>query len=327
MTPSSYQPPRTCRWTSNSEPRLLNGRHNPNCDNTTCRGCQECPERHCTVCNREHVTVDGRGTDQTCGPCLTTIRDNLREITTLTEHLLDEAINKGVNSDAADLAGPAIRTYEGIEAFEYRRMSYLMGRIPQLEQDDQHPLWILGTWETVVREHLNQPANPADRITLPDARDYLDRQLFTIAHDPNFPVDELADDLKDCRNHLENVLHEGTRTETGAACPACGGANLVKDYGQDPDDEIRWRCPRNSCGQWWSDPDYRVKVQATYIRHATALTASQIHDVYRIKPGTLRQWANRGTVTRRGKNASGQQLYDVATALAARDQSLQPESA
>lgn len=308
-----------CRWISTTEPRALRNRHLTDCENNTCRGCQPCPERHCQICGTEHVTVDTRGTDQTCGLCIHATRDNLKAITRLSEHLLDEAVNKGVNSEAAALAGPSIHTLEGIEAFEYRRMSYLMGRIPQLEQDDQHPLWILGTWEMVTREHLQQEAKPGQRITLIDARDYLADQLTRLAHDPEFPFDELARDLARCVSHLEDVLHDGERTETGAACPACGQANLIKDYGQTADDEIRWRCPRRNCSQWWSDKDYRAKVDATYVRHATRLTASQMHDVYRIKPGTLRKWASEGSVKKHGKTQSGQQLYDVADALKARD--------
>ena len=48
-------------------------------------------------------------------------------------------------------------------------------------------------------------------------------------------------------------------------------------------------------------------------------TAGQMQLKYRIKPGSLRQWANRGKVRKRGRDESGRMLYDVADALALRD--------
>lgn len=208
-----------CRFVSTSEPRQLRNRHLPDCENTTCRGCQPCPENHCSQCRHAHIPTS----QKTCGLCIHGVRDNLKAVTRLSEKLLDEAMNKGVNSEAAALAGPAIKTLEGIEAFEYRRMSFLMGRIPQLEQDDRHPLWILGSWEMIIRQHLSQEAKPGQRVTLLDARDYIDTQLHVLAHDPHFPFDELMQDLWRCARHLENVLRDGVREErTQVPCLDCG---------------------------------------------------------------------------------------------------------
>jgi hypothetical protein len=39
-----------------------------------------------------------------------------------------------------------------------------------------------------------------------------------------------------------------------------------------------------------------------------------MHEVYEIKPSTLRTWADRNTGLKRGKNVRGQQTYDVAIA-------------
>lgn len=58
-----------CRWDRATKTRLLLT-HQPDCESAACLGCQPCPERHCQVCKRQHVTLVGRGTDQTCATCL-----------------------------------------------------------------------------------------------------------------------------------------------------------------------------------------------------------------------------------------------------------------
>lgn len=308
--------PRDGRRQRRNSTRLLRT-HQPHCEQSTCPGCAPCPERHCRVCTHTHVTVDGRGTDHTCGTCLATTRTNLEQIWNHSARLLGETIRRGINSQAATLAGPI----GNLEAWHNRRMSALAGRIDPVwlteQVDVHHPLWVLGTWERETRIHLDQTLSAGtSQPTLTEARDYLDHHLTWLAHDPDFAFDELADDLHACRTHLETVLHDGDRPETGAPCPTCGRADLVKDYGDtEPDD--RWTCPR--CHQWWTEHDYRAKVAGTYVQLAPALTASQIHATYRVPEGTTRSWAARGRVTKRGHDDRGRQLYDVSDVLACRD--------
>lgn len=300
-----------------SATRLLRT-HQPDCDTAGCPGCDPCPERHCRVCATAHVTVDGRGADHTCGTCLATTRSNLAQIWTYSTRLLGETILRGINSQAAALAGPV----GNLEAWHNRRMSALAGRIDPIwlteQVDVHHPLWVLGTWEREGRRHLGQTVSAGtSQPTLTEARDYLDHHLTWLAHDDDFAFDELADDVHACRAHLENVLHDGDRPETGAPCPACGHRALVKDYG-DTDTDDRWTCPR--CNQWWTEHDYRAKVDGTYVHLAPALTASQIHATYRIPEGTTRSWAQRGKIRKRGKDHLGRMLYDVADVRACRDE-------
>lgn len=308
-----------CRWAGSTEPRLLRT-HRRDCESSGCPGCEPCPERHCQVCGREHVTAEGRGNDETCTECLSVVREDAKLIERMSGFLMFEAVAKGVHSEAASLAGPSQNTPDRFEAFGYRRMSAIMGRIPAMEaDDDRHPLFVLGTWEMAVREHYGQEADGETTITIPAARAYLDGHLHRLAHDPEFAFSDLARDLRVCRGHLEDVLHDGVRDETGAPCPMCGRANLVKDYGTKVDDEVRWKCPRDACGEWYSEPDYEAKVNAVYIQSADRLTARQMREAYRVPEGSTRAWATKGLIRRRGKDHHGLTLYDVADTLKLRD--------
>lgn len=212
-----------CRWAGSEQPRMLRT-HVRDCEAAGCGGCQPCPERHCAICGHEHVTADGRGDDQVCAACIGEVRNDLRDIVNLTARLLPEAVHRGVNSEAASLAGPTQDTSETIEAYRWREMSAMWGRIPELDGDDQHPGWVLGSWEVVVRDHLSQPSEA--RITIPSARDYLDGHLTRLAHDPAWCFEELARDVRRCRGHLEDVLHDSRKGQQGAPCPMCGRAKL-----------------------------------------------------------------------------------------------------
>lgn len=309
-------------WRGSDQPRAIRGRHVNECGSASCAGCWPCEERHCRCCGIEHVTVDGRGTDETCATCIGATRDDLTEIVRLSGRLMPEAIVKGVNSEAANLAGPAADP----EAYQHRVMSGIAGRTPEVfdaADTAMHPLFVLATWEDAAREHHQHPTR--DLANVSSARAYLAQHLSRLAQDGDFAFEELAGDLRRCRAHLEDVLSEGERDERGAPCISCGRARLVKSYGEDHGDD-RWTCPR--CKQWWSEADYRAKVDGIYVQHADRLTASQIEATYRVPEGTVRRWANawndRGTtrlpkVRKRGKDGQGRQLYDVGDVLATRD--------
>jgi hypothetical protein len=289
--------------------------HLADCEGT-CPGCQPCPERHCGVCGREHVTVEGRGSDLTCVDCLRQCREDLQQVEELAALTPTEAVHRGINSEAAMLAGPTPDTPEQIEAFGHRNLARIGIDGKGLEVDERHPLWMLGTWEQLVRQHLDQPAPGEEKITIPGARAYLDRVLHVLAHDDWFAFEELARDARQCRARLEDVLHAGEREERGAPCHLCGRAHLVKAYGDEPADD-RWTCPK--CEQWFDEETYRSKVDGVYVQTADRLTASQIATTYRVPEGSVRAWASLGKVRRRGKDHLGRVLYDVADVVAKRD--------
>jgi hypothetical protein len=299
--------------------------HEHDCTDRTCDGCQPCAETHCTA--REACT---RHLDHahplTCPRCEGRTRDDIAEIVRLSGLLIDEAIAQGVDSEAANLAGPAADP----EAWSWRRLAaWERGDdVTVLEDDDpHHPLAVLGRWDYMLREDYRQPT--ALRCTLLRAADYLRGQLSRLAQDETQDFALFAREIARCRRHLEDVLADGFRPETGAPCPACAKAPaLVKRYAhwcwrEDCTREHdatgaadSWVCP--ACHARWTEAEYRLWVADDYLDNADALTAADMAMVHGIKPATLRKWAERGQVARRGRNTRGQQLYDVEQAVATR---------
>lgn len=306
--------------------------HELNCRDNTCDGCQPCthhegnPVRHCTA-----QTSCGQHLDdshpQTCPRCIGRARDDINAITRGASELPDEVVEAGVESEAANLAGPAADPF----AWTRRRIRQLQAGTPadHLDPEDpHHPLAVLGRWELMLREHHGHDI--PDRFTTRGAAAYLLQHLDRVAQDPEQDWAQFTGELRACRSHLEDVLHTARRPETGAPCPACTNAPpLTKVYAHwctDPEctkehdisgAKDTWRCP--ACRATWTEAEYRLWVADDYLDNAEALTAAEIHQIHGIKPSTLRTWSERGLVAKRGKNARGQQTYDVEQALAAGD--------
>lgn len=206
----------TCRFVASDEPRILPGRHNEDCPGgEACAGCQPCPGPHCRVCGRAHSA-------DTCAECRAEARDDLLAIASACDALPEEAVNQGVESEAMVLLGPAADP----EAWGHLSASVKVGRIPadylSAADNELHPLLVLGTWEMIWREHLEQPT--ALEATIPRLVDYLNRQLHVMAAEPLVPFEDFARDLRRCRTHVEAVLHDsnmGDRANVG--CFECRG--------------------------------------------------------------------------------------------------------
>lgn len=315
--------------------------HELNCRDNTCRGCQPCSHdekgnrvRHCTArpsCGQHLADSEA----QTCARCVGVVRRDIGRILTVSVLLTAAAIEAGgVDTEAASLAGPAADPF----AWTSRRVEQLKAGIPADKidpEDAHHPDAVLGRWEVLVREHLGQVAKPSHRPTASSSGKYLTGHLTRLAQDPDFAWAELAAEIHACESHLEDVLNTAKRAETGAPCPSCAPTidqdgkerkppPLVKVYAHwcTRDDCTRlhdntgaydvWRCP--ACKATWNEAEYRLWVADDYLDNAEHLTAADMQMVYGIKPSTLRTWADRGKVRKRGHNNRGQQLYDVADA-------------
>lgn len=254
----------TCKFVGSTEPRVISGRHlDPcACDDREL-GCLPCPEPHCVVCSKEHAKA-------ACVGCLDAARGDLEAIWSLLAPLDAEAIDKGVQSEAMMLGGPAADP----EAWQHHAMSAIRGRLckciqrgqlcPSLwdrtcpdvayledNRDEQHPLTVLGGWEQVWRDHLDHFTE--QRIHEGTAYRYLSMQIGYMAEQNEPPFDEFARDLRGCRAHLENVLHDGVREERSQVpCVDCE-TRLVKVYApKEPDDH--WSCPR--CSRTYTDQEF-----------------------------------------------------------------------
>lgn len=269
--------------------RYLTGHHRVTCTEPDwCAGCQPCTEAHCPVCRHTHH-------HGACPNCLAKMRGDLAAIATLWGRMDVEAAHRGVDSEAAMLAGPAADP----EAWRNRAMSALAGRVDAAYLDDNrdepHPGYVLNTWRQIL-----------------DVTDLVDAFRWR-THHPDLA--DMARELAACRAHLEAVARDEDPTEVGAPCPHCTHL-LTRDYAATPDGD-RWACAR--CGAWWTDDDYRRHVAVEYRRYAAALPAPDIAEEYRVPAGSIRGWASKGLVRKRGQDARGRQLYDVDDVLACRD--------
>lgn len=302
--------------------------HVATCRDRDCDGCEPCEPEHGHCKARKHcgghLTSPGQ---LTCPRCIGNTRADIAEIVRLSGLLMAAAIEAGVDSEAANLAGPVADA----EALSWRRLAaWEAGAdVTVLEDDDpHHPLGVLGRWDFMLREDYG-PATGL-RCTISRAADYLAGQLGRLAQDEEQDWPLFAREIRACRSHLEDVLAEGIRTETGAPCPACVKAPPLEkrwfthDHSEDHEPGApclgcdlgdSWRCP--ACRAVWSEVDYRRWVADDYRGNADALTAADMAMTYGIKASTLRTWAERGQVAKRGRNARGQQTYDVDQALAA----------
>lgn len=209
----------TCKFVSTTEPRVISGRHSDPC---TCDdrelGCLPCPETHCVVCSKAHAKA-------ACVACLDAARGDLEAIGDLCLGLPAEATVKGVQSEAVMLYGPAADP----EAWRNTATSAMVGRVDAsyLEdcRDELHPLWVLGTWEQIWRDHLDHYSEAV--ITVATAAAYLDMQIGYMSEQAEPAFDEFARELRGCRAHLENVIRDGVRDEQGVPCSDCG-RNLTR---------------------------------------------------------------------------------------------------
>lgn len=230
------------------------------------------PTRHCTArrtCS-QHV---GPG-ELTCARCLGRTRTDIRQIVERAALTLDEAQAVGVDSEAANLAGPAA-DYRVFSARRRIDKRWIEDHLPERNQlramvnliaddDEHHPYSVLTRWEFMLREDYGQPRETPTSITA--AADYLTRVLSKVAQDDEQDFPLMAREIRKCRTHMENVLRDSQSPERGAPCPDCKAdevfVRLVREYAhwcEDPDcerihhateDGDQWVCPRDRSHSW-----------------------------------------------------------------------------
>ena len=233
------------------------------------------PTNHCKarVNCAQHIGQD----EQTCIRCLNRARTNIRQIVLLSTLMMPVALGKGVNSEAANLAGPAA----DVDAWSWRKVAAKQGRawhVSLVEEDDEHhPYTVLTRWQLMLSEDYGHPLPQA--MSIMGAGAYLERNLGMVAQDPEQDFALLARELKTCRAHLEAVLGDAERAEKGQPCPSCRDEDklvrLRREWGhwceaEDceklhylDDSGDRWVCPRNH-QHWWTEQDYRRYVDDVY---------------------------------------------------------------
>lgn len=311
---------RSCRYDPATGWRLVVNRHDEACDDGACRGCQRCLERHCVVCAAEHTS---ESEPLTCASCVASLRQALVDIVRLVHELPVHACLGGdegrlaagapiPGSDATVLLGPGSDGRAQTHALVNGRDA--PHAVDEYRGDPEPPLSLLASWEDDWRLTFGHGGGP--RATLGRARAYLDEHLSKAAQE-HLAFDEFAADIRRCLARLEDVTHDGLRDESGAPCVHCG-TNLVRHAAPPQPSGVNgdrgglrdeWRCPR--CRRAYDMHSYWNAVRAAYTAHATALTDREIEAQYGVPRGTVRVWANRGVVRRRGKDTRGRRLYDV----------------
>lgn len=243
--------------------------------------------------------------DGTCAECVAATRETLRDIARMCDALPDEVEHRGIDGEAMMLLGPAADP----EARGHLEASVLAGRVPadylEAANDERHPLAVTGFWDMLVRDALDHD-EPAERLTIATAVDYLDRQLTYLGGFEHLSFEDLARDLRQCRTHMESVLHDGEQRDTGAPCMDCN-IPLRREWGLLAAAD-GWRCPR--CNEWRSDQDYRLNVADLHRKEAKHLTDRDMEIRTGVKAGTVRSWARHDMVGR--VVDSGRTLYSVA---------------
>lgn len=279
-----------CKRNSAGNPRIVVGRHGDDCHGDTCPGCLPCTAPHCRVCNQAHA-------DGTCPECMAETRDDLRSIGALCDALPEEVEHRGINGEAMTLLGPAADP----EARGHLEASILAGRVPadylDVADGELHPLFVLGTYDMLWRDALEHD-EPAGRLTIESAVDYLDRQLTYMAGYEHVPFEDFARDLRKCRTHIEAVLHDGEQVDKGAPCMTCR-IPLERTWGAD-DKADGWRCPR--CKEVSNSAQYVLAVRADYEdqrEHVAYLPLVDCIAVTGASRGSITGWASKGRVRRR----------------------------
>lgn len=207
-----------------------------------------------------------------------------------------------------------------VEAFGYR-LDAAKDASHAADQIELDALFVLGSWEEAVREERDQPTDLRARVDR--AADYLRDSLdWMLSDDENgnmhfLGIDQMATELAAVRNHLENVLKAGDRSDKGVPCMTCSTA-LVKFWGES-EGEDRWRC--KPCDQWSTQEQYELAVKQDYLRNAEWLTADDMAAQWRIPVGTLQGWASKGRVEKRRDQNRNRMVYRVEDALGCREMS------
>lgn len=248
------------------------------------------PTKHCTArrtCS-QHIGRD----ELTCLRCISRGRSVIRQIADLSALMMPAALASGLDSEAVNLAGPAtdptawserrIAMRSHLAAWEQvgriTEHQHLRARVNMEDDDEHHPYVVLTRWAAMISEDYDH-GRPV-RWTITNAAAYLDRQLTSIAQDPEQDWPLLVREMRTCRDHLAAVLRNSHAADKGAPCPTCAselgkGPKLRREYGHwcegddceqihyDDDSGDVWRCPRVR-DHWWSEVDYRLRIADVY---------------------------------------------------------------
>ncbi len=250
----------------------------------------------CVICTRRQPH-DGW---TCCEPCLGRIDDDLARIVELTRwaaHWLEPRTGHGDTGRSVPGSKPPL---------DIASLDAAIG-------NDTLPL--LESWERLVRENASLTpygaATAHETATVARSVTFLRSWLLRLAESPDFPLEEMARELRDCRHGLEHLDPDhdkpaGERYPCTAPHPDGDGREcgyrLVVDMTHAADDITCRRCGNITTGG-------RIILAALSDPAVTVWAyPADINDALGIAEGTLRQWHRRGEIRRNGNR------YDVGAA-------------
>ena len=254
-----------CAWIASDKPRGVVGEHYDDCAGDGCRGCWPCLHGHCSACRIRHTD---NAHPVTCPKCVGDVREDLDQIAELAARMLGEAIHKGVDSEAAMLAGPSANAVD----WQRRQRLIVNAALTADEDSDEakrlrawisdcrdeaHPLWILGTWSEAWRDHLDQPDDRT--ITIERAYAYLSEHLTRMAQVDEPDFGQFVTEVRGCRSHMQAVIHDenqGDRANVG--CFDCG--DTLERRLTTAGFEDHWTCRR--CRRRYTYAEYNFALRA-----------------------------------------------------------------
>lgn len=264
-----------CRWDREQQQHLTRECLST-CTDAGCRGCRPCthedgnPVRHCRTRNRCTSHLDWE--EFTCPECLGKIRANLTAIVDALALMPDEATERGIDSEPANLAGP----HADYVSAQWRLINADRDGEQVKELDMRDPYTCLTMHECTIREDLGHDGTTLVSPTVSASASYLDWVLTDLARDETQTeaLVSLLSDTSVLRGHVEATLRDSRTPERGIPCPECmkvgkGAPRLVRRYSHwcDREDCMRehyaddrgdtWRC---SEGHEWSHADYEQRL-------------------------------------------------------------------
>jgi len=213
----------TCRWDRDAE-RHLTREHRADCVSVACPGCLPCthdqhgnPVRHCRTRRRCNAHLDWD--EYACPTCLGKIRANLTAIVIGLALMPEEAEERGINSEPANLAGP----HADYVTATWRLINARRNGVEVEELDENDPYTCLTKHERGLREWFGHDDVVLVSATVSKAADYLAWVLTDLARDETMaPVlpDLLADTAR-LRDHIESEARTRPVQTRGAPCPRC----------------------------------------------------------------------------------------------------------
>lgn len=270
-----------CRYDRESKAHLAR-EHKPECIDSTCRGCLACtheegnPVRHCRT--RLRCTSHLGWTEQTCPECLAKIRGNLSAVVELLALMPAEAIEQGINSEPANLAGP----HADYVTSQWRLINADRAGQAVDELDMRDPYTCLTMHERTIREDLGHDEETLVSVSIAASAGYLAWVLTDLARLESgvLPLAALLGDTSRLRAHMETAMRDGRTPERGIPCPDCvaegekreqDAPRLVRHYGHwctnhgcdrlhylDDSGDV-WRCP-NEPEHEWLHADYEARL-------------------------------------------------------------------